>query len=73
MLVGASRKAFLGELLATDPDVPRPVAEREDATTAVTALVAPAGAWAVRVHDPRPAADAVLVARAVRAHERITG
>jgi dihydropteroate synthase len=73
VLVGASRKAFLGRLLATDPDLPRPVAEREDATTAVTALVAHAGAWAVRVHDPRPAADAVLVARAVRAHERTAG
>jgi dihydropteroate synthase len=71
VLVGASRKAFLGRLLAGHPDHPRPVGEREDATTAVTALVAHAGAWAVRVHDPRPAADAVLVARAVRDHERM--
>jgi dihydropteroate synthase len=71
VLVGASRKAFLGRLLAGHPDQPRPVGEREDATTAVTALVAHAGAWAVRVHDPRPAADAVLVARAVRDHERM--
>jgi dihydropteroate synthase len=70
VMVGASRKAFLGKLLASDPDVPRPVGEREDATTAVTALAAHAGAWAVRVHEARPAADAVLVAQAVRAHER---
>ena len=73
LLVGASRKAFLGRLLATDPDTPRPVGEREDATTAVTALAAHAGAWAVRVHQPRPAADAVLVAQAVQGHERIVG
>lgn len=69
LLVGASRKAFLGRLLGTDPDTPRPVDQREDATTAVTALVARAGAWAVRVHAARPAADAVRVAQAVRLHE----
>jgi dihydropteroate synthase len=73
VLVGASRKAFLGRLLATDPDDPRPVDQREDATTAVTALAAHAGAWAVRVHAPRPAADAVLVAQAVRRAGRSDG
>jgi dihydropteroate synthase len=70
VLVGASRKAFLGRLLASHPDTPRPVMEREAATTAVTAIAAAAGAWAVRVHEPRPAADAVLVAQAVSAHDR---
>jgi dihydropteroate synthase len=69
LLVGASRKAFLGRLLATEHDVQRPVDEREDATTAVTALAAHAGAWAVRVHSARSAADAVLVAQAVRSYE----
>ena len=61
VLVAASRKSFLGALLA-DEDGPRPTEEREDATTAVTALAAAAGAWAVRVHRVRPAADAVRVA-----------
>lgn len=61
VLVGASRKSFLGALLA-GPDGPRPVGERADATTAVTALSAAAGAWAVRVHDVRASADAVRVA-----------
>jgi len=69
VLVGASRKAFLGRLLGDDPDSPRPVDQREDATTAVTALAAHAGAWAVRVHEARPAADAVRVAQALRRHE----
>ena len=63
VLVGASRKSFLGSLLA-HPE-PRPVVERDDATAAVTALVAAAGAWAVRVHDVRASADAVRVAAAV--------
>jgi dihydropteroate synthase len=73
LLVGASRKAFLGRLLGTDPDHARPVDQREDATTAVTALVAHAGAWAVRVHEARPAADAVRVAQALRRHEGSSG
>jgi dihydropteroate synthase len=71
LLVGASRKGFLGRLLASHPDLPRPVGEREDATTAVTAIAALAGAWGVRVHEPRPSADAVLVAQAVRGFERV--
>ncbi|MDP9416576.1 MAG: dihydropteroate synthase, partial [Actinomycetota bacterium] len=67
VLVGASRKAFLGQLLTAPDGSPRDVRGRDDATTAVTALAAHAGAWAVRVHAVRPARDAVLVAAAVRA------
>jgi len=67
ILVGASRKRFLGSLLA-DPDTaePRAMSEREIATSAVTALVAAQGAWAVRVHDVRANRDAVEVERAWR-------
>lgn len=65
LLVGASRKGFLGALLADADGVPRPPAERDDATAAVTVLVAQAGAWAVRVHDVRASADAVRVVAAV--------
>ncbi|MEO6204371.1 MAG: dihydropteroate synthase, partial [Mycobacteriales bacterium] len=56
LLIGASRKAFLGALLDG-----RPEAGRDAASAAVTALAAQAGAWAVRVHDVRPSADAVRV------------
>lgn len=63
LLVGASRKRFLGELLA-DERGPRPVDERDDATLAVTTLAASAGAWCVRVHDARGNVDAVRVAQA---------
>jgi dihydropteroate synthase len=66
VLVGASRKSFLGRLLA-DGDEPRPVMDRDDATAAITALAAAAGAWGVRVHEARASADAVRVAAAVRA------
>jgi dihydropteroate synthase len=63
VLVGASRKRFLGALLA-EGDEPRPVEERDDATLAVSALAALAGAWCVRVHDARGNVDAVRVAAA---------
>jgi dihydropteroate synthase len=63
VLVGASRKRFLGSLLASG-DEPRPMPERDRATDAVSALSALAGAWCVRVHDVRGSRDAVEVARA---------
>jgi dihydropteroate synthase len=65
VLVGASRKRFLGELLAHD-GVPRPVGARDAATDAVTVLAAYHGAWAVRVHDVRGSRDAIAVAGAWR-------
>ncbi|WP_406151908.1 dihydropteroate synthase [Streptomyces sp. NBC_01012] len=65
LLVAASRKRFLGQVLAGEYAVPPPARERDAATTAVSALSAAAGAWAVRVHAVRPTADAVRVARAV--------
>ena len=60
LLVAASRKGFIGDLLA-DGAGPRPVTGRDDATTAVTALAAAAGAWCVRVHQVAASADAVRV------------
>ncbi|HEX6888691.1 MAG TPA: dihydropteroate synthase [Candidatus Nanopelagicales bacterium] len=68
VLIGASRKRFLGELLARDGEA-RPMDERDAATDAITALAAAAGAWAVRVHDVRGSRDAVAVAGAWRAAE----
>ena len=65
VLVGASRKRFLGQLLAGDDDAPRPPDGREVATAAITALVATAGAWGVRVHDVASSMDAVAVAAAI--------
>ena len=63
VLVGASRKRFLGALLAVDGEA-RAAAERDHATDAISALAAAAGAWCVRVHDVRGSRDAVQVAAA---------
>jgi len=61
VLIGASRKTFLGRLLEGPDGEPRPAAQRDDATTAVSALAAVAGAWCVRVHSVAASADAVRV------------
>jgi dihydropteroate synthase len=67
VLVGASRKRFLGTLLASKEGTPRPPDGREEATAAISALVAAAGAWGVRVHDVTRSLDAVEVAVAMAA------
>lgn len=64
LLIGASRKRFIGELLAESDGTPRAVFARDAATDAISAISAYLGAWAVRVHDVRASADAVRVAAA---------
>jgi dihydropteroate synthase len=65
LLVGPSRKRFLGSLLAGPDGEPRPASDRDVATIALAALIAVQGAWAVRVHAAAEAIDAVRVAAAV--------
>ena len=60
VLVGASRKRFVGAVLGDDQGPE----SREHATTAITALAANAGGWGVRVHNARAAKDAVSVVSA---------
>jgi dihydropteroate synthase len=71
VLIAASRKRFLQRLVADGhagepPPAPR---DADAATTALSALVAAAGAWAVRVHDARSSVDAVRVAAALAGTE----
>jgi len=73
VLAGASRKRFLSLLLAGPegpdgtPGTPRPFDGCDEATVAISALAAAAGAWCVRVHQVPANADAVRVAAAWRA------
>ncbi len=63
VLLGSSRKAFLGALLdGRAPD------GRDAATTALTVVAAQAGCWGVRVHDVRGSADAVQVVERLQQH-----
>jgi dihydropteroate synthase len=63
LLVGASRKSFLGALLQ-DANGVRPTDQRIYADTAIVTLLGMREVWAVRVHDVRAAADALAVTRA---------
>jgi dihydropteroate synthase len=67
VLVGASRKRFLGALLARKDGTDGTGRRRDGldtATAAVSALAAAAGVWGVRVHDAAASRDAIAVAAA---------
>jgi dihydropteroate synthase len=66
VLVGASRKSFLGRLLADADGTIRPAEQRDAASLATTVLAAQAGVWGVRVHDAAASVDAVRTVEAVR-------
>jgi dihydropteroate synthase len=66
LLIGASRKSFLGTLLAVDGE-PRAVGEREFAHVALVALLAQRGVDCLRVHDVRATCDALAVVGALAA------
>jgi dihydropteroate synthase len=73
VLIGASRKRFLGSLLAGPDGVPAAVESRDAATAAVSTLAALAGVWCVRVHAVRASVDAVRVAGQIRRVRGATG
>jgi dihydropteroate synthase len=62
VLLAASRKRFIGRLLAGPDGEVRSFAGSDDATIAISALAAAAGAWCVRVHVVPGNLDAVRVA-----------
>ncbi|MFC7407069.1 dihydropteroate synthase [Georgenia alba] len=66
LLVGASRKRFLGGVVA--PGLADQPMARDAASAAVSALAAAAGVWAVRVHEVTASLDATRVAAAWTAH-----
>lgn len=69
VLIGASRKRFLGTLLA-DADGPRPPDGREVATAVISVLAYQSGAWGVRVHDVTATRDALLTVDALKTARR---
>ena len=72
VLVAASRKGFLGKLLAGPDGRARSFSRSDDATIALTALAVAAGAWCVRVHAVPGNLDAVQVATRWR-QEKLAG
>lgn len=68
VLVGVSRKRFLGALLAESDGSPRPERERDIASAVIAAQVLRRGAWGVRVHSVRDTVDSLLALNAVDPH-----
>jgi dihydropteroate synthase len=58
VLVGASRKRFLGENQTPD--------QREAASIALTGLLAKQGVWAVRTHSVKPHREAIAIVESLR-------
>lgn len=68
ILIGTSRKRFLGSLLTSAGKAAAPK-ERDNATSATTAIAATQGVWGVRVHDVGASVDAAKVAARMRLAE----
>lgn len=68
ILLGASRKTFLGRLGRAETDAPRPAHERDLETTATSVMAAMAGLWCVRVHDVASTVRALAVVEAALLH-----
>jgi dihydropteroate synthase len=73
ILAGISRKSFLGRTLASlHGGHDAPLDQREPATLAATVAAVLAGASLVRVHQVRPAVEAVAIADAILSAQRST-
>lgn len=71
VLIGASRKRFVGAALA-DAGIDEPsMGSKDNATAAISALCSEHGAWAVRVHDVAKSRDAVAIGNAWRAFANV--
>ena len=66
VLVGTSRKTFLGRLGVPDGAEPRPPLDRDVQTAATSVHAAMMSAWAVRVHHVPSTLDALRVAQAIK-------
>jgi dihydropteroate synthase len=62
ILIGASRKRFLSELVAGELSTSDIPADRENASIAVTANLVRTGIWGVRTHSVKPHQEAISVA-----------
>ena len=66
VLIGTSRKSFIGRILADENGEPAPVTERLHGTMASVAVAVLKGAHIVRVHDVKATRDAVHVTDTLR-------
>ncbi len=67
MLIGTSRKSFIGRILADADGNPAPADQRLHGTMASVAAAVLKGAHIVRVHDVKATVECVLVSDAILA------
>jgi dihydropteroate synthase len=66
MLIGTSRKSFIGRLLADESGAPAPPEDRLHGTLATITTAVLKGAHIVRVHDVKAAAETIRVTESIR-------
>ena len=66
MLIGTSRKSFIGRILADESGTPAPVEDRLHGTMATITTAVLHRADIVRVHDVKAAAETIRVAESIR-------
>ena len=70
LLIGTSRKSFIGRILADESGTPAPAADRLHGTMATITAAILRGAHIVRVHDVKAAAETIRVAVRIRDNPR---
>lgn len=66
LLIGTSRKSFIGRILADETGMPAPSADRLHGTMATITAAILHGAHIVRVHDVKATAETIRVADSIR-------
>ena len=66
LLIGTSRKSFIGRILADDSGTPAPTSERLHGTMATITAAVLKGAHIVRVHDVKAAAETIIIANVLK-------
>ena len=66
LLIGTSRKSFIGRILAGDSGAPAPAEDRLHGTLATITAAILKGAHIVRVHDVKAAIETIRVAESIR-------
>ena len=70
LLIGTSRKSFIGRILADESGTPAPPEDRLHGTMATITASILHGAHIVRVHDVKAAVETIRVARSIRENPR---
>ena len=70
LLIGTSRKSFIGRILAGDSGAPAPAEDRLHGTLATITAAILKGVHIVRVHDVKAAIETIRVAESIRDNQR---